>query len=295
MNDKKAMVNQITWAGFLINLVLSIFKILAGFIGNSQAVIADGVHSMSDMATDVAILVGVKYWSQPPDESHPHGHGRIETLITMFIGIVLALVAFGLAYRALGTLRESHTKPPENIALIAAILSIILKEFLYQWTIAVGRKIKSSAVVANAWHHRSDAFSSIPVTIAVIGAKTFPGWLFLDHVGAIVVTIFIIQAAWKIIVPALQELADKGAPPEIHGKIGTLSMSIDGVKDVHKIRTRKLGSAFQVDLHVLVNENLTVREGHRIGSAVKYKLIQEGPDVVDVIVHIEPFLPEKKV
>ena len=282
-------VRFVTLVGMLVNIFLAIFKITAGILGASQAVVADGVHSITDITTDIAILIGVKYWSAPPDDTHPHGHSRIETLITLMIGIILAFVAFGLIYNALITLTGEHTSPPKLVALYAAIVSIVSKEILYRWNIYVGRRIKSSAVIANAWHHRSDGLSSIPVAVAVIGARLLPGWYFLDHIGAIVVTVFILQASWSIIWPALKELTDTGASPEEYEQIIRLCESTDGVKEIHKVRTRQLGMGLQVDLHVLVDENLTVRKGHRIAAAVKYRLLEDGPDVVDVIVHLEPY------
>ena len=155
-------VKVVTWIGMLVNILLSIFKIIAGYFGRSQTILADGFHSLSDTASDVAIIVGVSYWCAPPDESHPHGHQRIETIITQFIGIGLLVVAVGISYKAIVTLHEMHSKPPDMIALIAALVSIFSKEVLYHWTVFVGKRIQSSSVVANAWHHRSDAFSSIP-------------------------------------------------------------------------------------------------------------------------------------
>ena len=197
-------VKLVTWTGMLVNVLLSVFKIVAGYFGRSQTILADGFHSLSDTVTDIAIIVGVKYWCAPPDETHPHGHRRIETIITQFIGLVLAAVAVGISYRAIVTLHEMHSRPPEMIALIAGLVSIVSKEAIYQWTVFVSKKIRSSAVAANAWHHRSDAFSSIPAVIAVGVARIFPSWSFVDHVGAIIVSLFILQAAWKIVWPSLK-------------------------------------------------------------------------------------------
>jgi cation diffusion facilitator family transporter len=292
--DKDMTTNQIrqvkliTWIGMLANVLLSVFKITAGYFGRSQTILADGFHSLSDMVTDVAIIFGVKYWYAPPDETHPHGHRRIETIITQFIGLGLAVVAVGISYKAIVTLHEMHASPPDMIALIAGMVSIVSKEILYQWTVFVGKKIQSSAVIANAWHHRSDALSSIPAVIAVGVARIFPSWSFVDHVGAIVVSLFILQAAWKIVWPSLKELADTGAPSELTRDIEKIILCTKGVLSVHKIRTRKIGHGYQVDLHIQVNGKITVIEGHNISEDAKARLIQKCTDILDVIVHLEP-------
>jgi len=284
-------VKVVAWIGMLVNVLLSIFKIVAGYFGRSQTILADGFHSLSDTVTDVAIIVGVNFWHAPPDETHPHGHGRIETIITQFIGIGLLMVAVGISYKAIVTLHEMHSRPPEMIALIAALVSIVSKEALYHWTVFVGKRVKSSAVVANAWHHRSDAISSIPAALAVAVARLSPSWSFVDHVGAIIVSLFIIQAAWKIVWPSLKELADTGASPEINNEIEELILSTKGVLSVHKIRTRKTGYGYQVDMHIQVEGNMTVTEGHNISEKAKARLIQKGPNIIDVIVHVEPQKP----
>ena len=287
-------VRRVTWVGLAANVLLSTFKIVAGTIGSSQAVVADGVHSISDTTTDLAVLIGVHYWSVPPDQTHPHGHRRIETVITALIGLVLALVALGLGYNALMTLKVKHAGPPGLIALIAALVSIASKEALYRWNVVVGKRISSPALMANAWHHRSDGLSSIPVAIAVAGARYFPGWYFLDHVGAVLVSIFILRAAWDIAWPAINELTDSGAPPETCEQIEKICLATDGVQQVHKCRTRQLGFGLQVDLHVQVRPDLTVRQGHDISEAVKQRLLKEGPNVVDVVTHLEPYEPRNE-
>ncbi|MFH1725623.1 MAG: cation diffusion facilitator family transporter [Elusimicrobiota bacterium] len=282
-------VRRVTLAGAVINVALSAFKITAGTIGSSQVVVADGVHSLSDLSTDFALLIGLQYWSAPADESHPYGHRRIETLVTAFIGVVLAFVALGLGYNALVTLRVRHVGPPGLIALIAALASIIVKESLYHWTMGVGKRTKSKAAIANAWHQRSDALSSIPAVLAVAGARYSPGWYFLDHIGALLVCAFILRAAWRIGWDAVQELADMGAGPKIHGRIESICLATEGVLGVHKCRTRRLGFGLQVDIHVQVKPELTVREGHGIAGLVKEALLEKGPDVADALIHLEPY------
>jgi len=291
--DKNAQdarhVVRVTWIGLAGNVFLSGLKFTAGFLGSSQAVVADGVHSLSDMGTDLAVLLGVKFWSAPPDEDHPYGHRRIETIITVAIGVALALAALGIGYNALATIRGIHLRQPGWIAIPGSVFAIVLKEVLYRWTVAVGRQVKSSAVIANAWHHRSDALSSVPVVIAVAVAVLNPKLAFIDHAGALVVSIFILKVSWDIISPSLSELADLGAPRKHREKIRAIATGISGVKSVHAIRTRRLGSGLHVDLHILVDGEMTVRMGHEISRAVKFALIEKGPEILDAVVHLEPY------
>ncbi len=280
---------HVTLIGLVLNVILTSFKFVAGILGHSQAVLADGVHSLSDMLTDIMILVGARYWYRPADESHPYGHRRIETLVTTLLGVSLAVVGVGIGYRAIVTYADAHAEPPGWIAFAAAALAIVTKEIIYRWTIAVGRRIKSSALSANAWHHRSDALSSIPVAAAVAAAALEPSLMFLDHVGAILVAVFILQAAWAIMSPALRQLVDAGAPREAREKIREIALATEGVRLVHAVRTRYVGSGLGVDLHVKVDPEIPVREGHRIAEDVTRRLLAEGPDVLDVVVHTEPY------
>ncbi len=284
-------MRRVTWAGLVGNVFLAAVKFLAGVVGRSQAVTADAVHSLSDTTTDLAILVGVRYWSAPADECHPHGHHRIETVVTVGIGFSLAAAALFLGYTALRSLREADHTTPGSIALVAALISIAGKEGLYRWTLAVGRRVKSSAMVANAWHHRSDALSSLPVAVTVGACLVDERWAFLDHVGAACVSLFILGAAWKIVRPALGELVDTAAPEEVRRRVTEIALETKGVKEVHAVRTRYAGSQLRVDLHVLVDAEMTVREGHEISGAVKHRLLAYGPDVIDVVVHLEPYGP----
>jgi cation diffusion facilitator family transporter len=281
-------VRKVTWIGLLVNLFLSSLKFVAGFFGRSQALIADAIHSLTDTTTDIAVIAGSHYWDRPPDEDHPYGHRRLETLVSVFIGIMLAAAGAGIGWQALATLHEEHGEPPGWIAVLAALVSIASKEIIYRWTAGAGKRIKSPALAANAWHHRTDAISSIPVLVAVGGAKIFPSWSFLDHVGAAVVSIFILHAAIKIIWPGISELIDVGAPREIQKKIHALADKINGVKEVHKIRTRYISTSIQVDLHIVVDGEITVREGHDIADDVRDRIVDGIAEVVDVVVHVDP-------
>mgnify|MGYP001814710859 FL=1 len=211
---KERIVRKVTWVGLWVNLFLAAIKFTAGLYGRSQALVADAIHSLTDLTTDIAVIAGSHYWSRPPDENHPYGHRRLETLVTVFIGLVLIAAGIGIGWKAISALQEKQTAAPGWIAVFAALLSIVCKESIYRWTAATGRRVKSPALAANAWHHRTDALSSLPVLIAVAGARVFPSWSFLDRVGAVIVSIFILHASIKIIWPGISELIDVGAPTD---------------------------------------------------------------------------------
>jgi cation diffusion facilitator family transporter len=290
------LIRKITWVGIGVNLALAVFKLAAGIYGDSQAVTADGIEALLDVFTVVLVYAGSRFWSRPPDDSHPFGHGRMETLAAVVIGVSLVGAAIGIGWESMTTLHEQHATPPGWIAAIAALASIIVKEVLFRWTLGVGRRIKSVAVVATAWHYRSDAFSSVPVVIAVTGAILLPAWTFLDHLGAVVVSVFILYTAFKITWPSLKELIDVGAPAEVRRRIRDIACANRSVLQVHGIRTRYIGTSIQADLHIIVDGALTVREGHDIARDVEARLIREIEEVVDVVVHVEPpeeALPEE--
>jgi cation diffusion facilitator family transporter len=276
------------WVGLLCNLVLAAAKAVAGIVGHSQAVLADALHSLTDSVTDIAVILGVRYWTAPADEDHPHGHGRIETLITVVIGLAVGAVAIGMGTQAIRGLRNGPAAAPTSIAFGVAVASIVIKEILYRWTAKVGKEVRSPALVANAWHHRSDAISSIPAAIAVAVALIDPEWAVVDRVGAVVVCILILQASWHILRPAVDQLIDAGAPVSIRSQIEELALEVDGVEDAHAVRTRYIGSNLAVDLHIEVDGGLSVGEGHAIAVAVKQKLVDDGPNVSDALVQIEP-------
>lgn len=288
-----AHVRRVTWIGLFANMGLSALKFIVGILGNSQAVVADGVHSLSDSTTDLAILFGVRYWSAPADDTHPYGHWRIETLITVAIGIALGIVAIGLSINALSSLRTPADTQPGWIAFYGALCSIVVKEILFRWTLRVGRQAKSSAVTANAWHHRSDALSSIPAALAVVLAVIHPDLAFVDQIGAVIVSVFILHAAFRILRPAFGELVDSSAPESIRQKMENLITSHELVKSVQTIRTRRVGPGLHVDFVIEVDGELTVRKGHEICDSVTHRLLLSGMDIIDVVVHMEPFEPEK--
>ena len=296
-------ISRVTWVGVWINLSLIAAKGLSGWWAGSRVLIADAVHSLSDLVTDIVILVGVRYWAAPADSDHPYGHRKIETLVTLSIGLSLAGVGLVLAYGAIKALSQTaDTRPAAGLAvwtaLVVALASIVSKEWLYRWTAARGTALKSSALLANAWHHRSDALSSIPAAIALGGcaAGEYLGrdlW-YLDLVGTVVVAVMIIAAAWGIFKTTLDTLLDASAGRKLSAAIRETVDATPGVLSGHKLRTRFLGpDAAEVNLHILVDGNLTVTEGHMIAADVKYRLLALslpglGTRIVDVLIHIEP-------
>lgn len=290
VDDLKAekKVRQVTWAGLGLNLLLSAIKLAGGWWGHSQALVADGIHSLSDSTTDVAILVGSHFWLKPPDQRHPYGHRRIETLVTLFIGGVLLLAAGGIGWEGLSSLRTTSTQAPELLVVPVAVIAIVVKEWLYRWTQRVGETLQSPALVANAWHHRLDAFSSIPVLIAVGIALVWPQWAFLDRVAAIMVALMVMRAAFQILWEGLREILDEGASKEFRRRIITLAMGHEAVLEVHMLRTRYVGQQLYVDMHTVVEGSLTVKEGHDVAGMVKQEILKQIPRVKDVLIHVEP-------
>ena len=288
MTSATSRVSRVGWVGLLCNLVLAAAKAAAGILGHSQALLADALHSLTDSVTDIAVILGVRYWTAPADEDHPHGHGRIETLITVVIGLAIGAVAIGMGAQAIRGLRHGPEIAPTGIAFVVALISIVVKEILYRWTARVGREVRSPALVANAWHHRSDAISSIPAAVAVAVTLIDPEWAVVDRVGAVVVCLLILQASWRILRPSVDQLIDAGAPAADRRRIEELALQVDGVEAAHAVRTRFVGADLAVDLHVEVDGGLSVAEGHVIAVAVRRKLLEEGPNVNDAVVQIEP-------
>ena len=281
-------IRRVTVGAIAVNLSLSALKLAAGLFGRSQAMVADAVHSLSDTATDLAILMGVGFWSAPPDERHPYGHWRIESLVTTMIGLALVAVALGIGARSIRHIHAGTSDVPSAYALAAAVASMVIKELLYRWTLATGNELRSSAVIANAWHHRSDALSSIPAAAAILTARLRPGWAVVDPVGAIVVSVFVFRAAWGIMRGALGDLIDEGVPEAMRERIRAIAEATGGVSSVHAIRTRRVGPGYYLDLHVLVTATLSVKAGHDIAKSVKTQLMKLQPEILDVVVHIEP-------
>jgi len=278
---------KVTVIGSVLDLLLGVAKILVGFIGNSQALIADGVHSLSDLITDFMVLFAAKHGSREADEDHPYGHARIETMMTVALGLALIAVALGLGYDAISRLfHPDKLLEPEFMTLIVAAISVISKEVIYQYTMRVAIRLRSNLLKANAWHSRSDAISSIIVLIGVAGSMA--GLTYLDAIAAVGVVYMIAKIGWDLSWNSMRELVDTALDTEQVKKIRQSIIEMDGVEDLHLLRTRRMGQDALVDVHIQVGDRLSVSEGHHISEVVRKRLIGEFDEVSDVMVHIDP-------
>lgn len=280
--------NSITLIGLAVNAFLVVIKLLAGWFGRSQALIADAVHSLSDLLTDGIVLAGLRAGRKGPDERHPFGHARMETLASAFVGIALIGTAVYLGVEA-GLSIHRHTESrPTHWALFGAGLSIAFKEILYQYTVRVGKRTRSALVVANAWHHRSDALSSIAVFLGVLGTWIHPQWHVLDAYAALLVSFFIVKVGLDTVWKSLREFTDTAPPPVVVDQITGCILRSDGVQGVHDLRIRTSGGLYQMEAHIVVNGRLSVAEGHRIAKNVEACLKEDVKEVDRVIIHVDP-------
>lgn len=285
-SDRYRETKKVTLVGAAINLFLSIIKVLFGYISQSQALIADGVHSLSDLISDGLVLLAAQHSHREADEDHPYGHGRFETVVTVALGLLLIVVACGIALDAVRRMLEPDAlMHPGILALVVAAISIGANEFLYFYTIRVANKFNSNMLKANAWHHRTDSISSVIVLVGVAG--TMMGFQYLDAIAAIGVAVMIVKIGWDLCVQSVKELVDTALEPETVEAINSSILNVDGVRELHSLRTRRMGSEGLVDVHVLVNPKLSVSEGHFIGEKVREQLIEQIDDVSDVMVHVD--------
>lgn len=240
------------------------------------------------------IIFGVKLWTSPPDDNHPYGHLRIEAIVTAMIGFVLVYIGIKICYEAIFTIGKDHALPTW-IATVGPLLTIGIKTWLYKYTISFGKKIKSSAVVANANHQLSDVISSLPALIGSVVPVFFPSLVIIDHIGAVIVALFIFHFAFGIIKPAVLELTDVGMRNKKRKKILTLISNVPGVQFIENLRSRKMGNGYFVDLTILVNEALSIKEGHDIAENAKNAVTKKFPSVKDIVVHVEPFFKDQLV
>ena len=284
---------QVTLAGMLVNIFLVGIKIFAGVFGQSGAIIADAFHSLSDLSTDIAVLIGFKGADKPIDKTHDYGHGKVETLVSAFIGIVLFVVGVKILVRGLDEvavfLRGEHMLPPKWIAALAALISIIMKEYLYRKTVAVGKHIRSQSLIANAWHHRSDALSSVAVMCGISGAILLGDhWRILDPLAAICVSLLIMKTALSVLKDSVNELMEASLSDEVENEILSIIGNISGVKHPHNLKTRSIGRNIAIDIHIKVSKDLNIMEAHNISTSVEETLRHRfGKDTV-VYVHVEP-------
>ncbi len=278
---------KVTLVGAAVNLVLAAGKILFGFVAQSQALLADGVHSLSDLLSDALVYYAASHARHGPDSEHPYGHGRFETAGTLGLGVLLMLVSIGIAWDAVERLFFPEALwHPSALAVFVALFSILSNEWLYHYTARAARRVKSDLLRANAWHHRSDAVSSVVVLVGVGG--TMAGLPYLDAIAAIVVAFMIAHIGWELGLPAFHELVDAGLNEERVKKIRETILAIGGVRAIHMLRTRSLGGQASVDVHVLVEPWLSVSEGHMISQKVMDSLMEKIDEVSDVTVHIDP-------
>ena len=291
--DRTSKVTFVTLVGSVVNIVLTVFKILAGIMGRSTAMIADGIHSLSDLLSDIIVIVFVKISSKGRDKNHDYGHGKFETFATLIISLMLIVVAANLMSGGINKVRMildgGEVSSPGMIALWAAVASIVLKEILYRYTIIQGRALNSPMMIANAWHHRSDAFSSVGSMLGIAGA-IFLGdkFVILDPITGCVISIFILVMAVKMSVPAIKELLDVSLPDEVEQQIVSTAKSIQGVIDLHELKTRREGPGIIMEGHLVLLSDISLKEAHNISKKVEESLRKEFGPETQISLHLEP-------
>lgn len=293
MQPRDRRIYRITLAGSIVNVVLLVFKFAAGILGHSAAMIADAIHSLSDFLTDIIVIVFVRLSSKPADRDHDYGHGKYETLATSVIGLALAVVAVLIGWDGIekiaDALQGNRLESPGIIALWAALLSIVLKEWIFRATRKVANEVKSKALEANAWHHRSDALSSVGTAIGIGGAVMLgDGWAILDPIAAIVVCVLIIVTAFRIIRQASGELLEESLPKETEDRIEQIVYQDTLVSDIHKLHTRRIGNIIAIEMHLRMPAGITLAESHVHATAIEQSLKTEFGKGTHIMLHIEP-------
>ncbi len=292
-DNRARRIYRVTAVGLAVNVVLAVGKLAAGLAGRSGAMIADAVHSVSDFATDIVVLVCVRLSSRPRDEDHDYGHGKYETLASVLIGLALAAVAIGIFANSVGLIKrvvEGEQIPrPGLVAVIAAGVSIIVKEALYRYTVVEGRRLNSPAVVANAWHHRSDALSSVATLVGIGGARFLGGsWRILDPIAAIMVSALIVKVAYDLVVSGVNELVEHSLPASTEREILDIVTSDGNVSDPHNLKTRRIGQNIAVEVHIRLPHDMTVGQSHSITVGIERRLRERFGDGTQTIIHVEP-------
>lgn len=286
-------IYRVTIVGSVVNFLLLVFKFFAGIMGHSAAMLADAVHSLSDFVTDIIVLVFVRISSKPQDEGHDYGHGKYETLAIAIIGIFLLFVGFGIFWNGASSvylfLQGGSLPEPGMLALAAALVSIVSKEILYQYTVFKGKKLNSQAVVANAWHHRSDALSSIGTAVGIGGAILLGShWRVLDPAAAVIVSFFIMKVAVGLLIPCVDELLEKSLPADVEEEIQEIILSFPDVSSPHHLRTRRIGNHYAIEVHVRMDGKITLEEAHRTATAIEDKLKEKFGEGTHIGIHVEP-------
>ncbi|MCE9475561.1 cation diffusion facilitator family transporter [Bacteroides fragilis] len=292
-SSREKGIYKVTIVGSIVNFLLLVFKFFAGIAGHSAAMLADAVHSLSDFITDIVVIVFVRIAGKPEDKGHDYGHGKYETLATAIIGLLLLCVGFGIFWNGASSiytfLRGGQLESPGVVALVAALVSIVSKEILYQYTVIQGKKLNSQAVIANAWHHRSDALSSIGTAIGIGGAILLGDhWWVLDPVAAVVVSFFIMKVSVRLLIPCVDELLEKSLPEDVEKEIEQTVLSFPGVSQPHHLRTRRIGNYYAIELHVRMDGKITLEEAHSTATAIENKLKEMFGKGTHVGIHVEP-------
>lgn len=291
--EREKKIYRVTLMGSVVNVILLVFKFIAGILGGSAAMIADAVHSLSDFLTDIIVIAFVRISSKPEDEDHDYGHGKYETLATSIIGLALLMVGLYIFYNGArqiwDVMHGAEIEQPGLVALIAAIVSILLKEWTYRFTVSVGKKVESQAVIANAWHHRSDALSSIGTAIGIGGAILLgKGWVVLDPVAALVVSVFIVKTALGLLSTSSGELLEKSLPKEVEKEIVDIVESEPEVSEVHHLCTRRIGNNIAIEMHIRMPGEISLKDSHTRASNIERKLRQHFGEHTHINLHVEP-------
>ena len=293
--ERVARANRVTWLSVWVNTVLTIAKFVAGLLGRSSAMVADAAHSASDFATDFAVLIGMRLAGKPQDCDHPYGHGKYETLAAAVVGVALCGVGLAIAFHGAAALwaalvHGAFPARPGMVAFWAGVVSIVVKEWLYQATVRVARQTDNDALLANAWHHRSDALSSIATTVGVGAGALFGGkWALLDPLAAMGVGLVLLKIAWDIVKDAVDKLAEQGMSEAENARILELVHSVEGLSEPHHLRSRRVGNVAVIEMHFRVDPSMTVLEAHGIASRVEQALRGAfGADAI-VTIHVEPW------
>ncbi len=284
--ERYILGRRTTWISLLGNIFLSIFKLATGFLGSSAAMIADGVHSLSDVISTVVIMVSLKVSSKPADEEHPYGHGKAEAIGAKLVALMLMGAGIFLGWEGIGKIVAGEISVPGKIALWGVITSLVIKEALFRYVYKVGKKISSKALITDAWHHRSDAFSSLAALIGIGGALL--GWTFMDPLAAVVVAIFILRVGWELISRAVDELMDSVPDLDLQDRLADRVREREGVLGVEDLRLRTNGPYFFVDLRLIVNKGLSAYDAHEISARVKQIILEEDDRIQDVLIHVDP-------
>ncbi len=293
VSKREKEIFKVTWVGSAVNLLLLVFKFVAGIVGHSAAMIADAVHSLSDFITDIVVVVFVHISGKPADEDHDYGHGKYETLATAIIGVILFFVGVGIFVNGVTDIVESiggkQLESPRLLALAAAAMSIVFKELLFRYTIYKGKNLNSQAVLANAWHHRSDALSSVGTFVGIGGAICLgERWRILDPLAAVVVSLFIVKVAVQLLKPCVDELLERSLPVDVEDRIREIILSYPDVSSPHHLRTRRIGSHIAIEVHVRMDGTTPLAKAHSVASEIERGLKDEFGKDTHIGIHMEP-------